>query len=145
VKRLAPVAAVLLLAGCGGGPDFAKSAASICGKANTSVRKLGPEPTILTERHARWILRQASIDLEAVAGLRSLKPPNAERSSFREMLGHFDDGLAQGKVIARADRRRNEAAFRAAVVTALNHITNGQLAAAALRLKGCDRLGAVAR
>jgi hypothetical protein len=137
---------VLALVGCGGGGvDFSKAAASVCRNANSRVRReLGPEPAILTAGHARRILRQTGIDLGAVARLRRLQPPDEDRTVFEAMLGDLDRGLAFGAAIARADRRRDAAAFRAAVVRALNRITDGQLAAARLRLRGCDRIGAVA-
>jgi hypothetical protein len=133
------------LAGCGGGAGFSERAASICTGANASVRRLGPEPAILTERHARWILRQTGIDLRAVARLGRLEPPAAARAAFDAMLRDYRRGLGEGPAIARADRHRDQAAFRATVVRALNRITDGQLAAAKLRLRGCDRIGSVAR
>ena len=135
----------LPLVGCGGTlskGEFVKRADAVCADANRAARRLGPEPPVLTPRHATWILALTRGDRAAVRELRRLpRPRNA--SLLRRMLGEFDRGLAFGPAIARASRRGDERGFRAAVKRALDLITAGQLDAAAYVLDPCTKLGAV--
>jgi hypothetical protein len=96
-STLAAAAALVCLtpAGCGGDNGrakaaFVREADTICGKANQLVRALGPEPPILTDRQADWILALTEIDRNALKNLRALEPPKHERPMVASMISLFE-------------------------------------------------------
>ena len=146
MRSAATIALAVPLVACGGPiskGEFVKRADAVCAAANKAARRLGPEPTTLTSRHAVWILALTRNDRAAVAALRRLPRP-AHATLIARMLREFDRGLAFGPAIARASRRGDERTFRAAVKRALDLITAGQLDAAAYGLDPCTKIGAVA-
>jgi hypothetical protein len=140
--------ALLATAGCGGGggiskADFIDSAETICAGANERAAGLGPEPQILTPRHAAWVLRVTAINRRAVRELRRLDVPEAGRRQIAAMLRAYERGFSRGEEIARASRAGNDRAFRSAVAAALDGITMGNLVAAGYGLADCASLGRV--
>jgi hypothetical protein len=105
--RLPPIlrrrSSCLSLAGCGAEDEglsraqFAREANSMCGRGNETVRKLGPEPPILTGKQADWILKLTRIDRATLSDLRALEPPQEQGPTIASMLAMFERGLARGR------------------------------------------------
>jgi hypothetical protein len=143
---------VPLLTGCGGTgqppptrEQYALQANAICAEGNRAVRKLGPEPPILTAEQATWLLRLTKIDRSTVDRIRALERPTEDRVTLGAMLSSFQRGLGRGEAIARASRAGNDAVFRANVDAALDELTTAQRDADRLGLNECAQLGSVTR
>jgi uncharacterized membrane protein YccC len=145
------VAVLLPLTGCGGGESelsaqgFARKADSICAQANSKVRVLGPEPPILTTKHADWLMDLTKIDRSALDELRVLSPASNERRAIAVMVSLFERGLGRGEAIAQASRAGDDASFRTNVDAAVDLLTQAQDYADRYGLDECARLGTVVR
>jgi len=140
---------LLSLTACGSGglspEQFADKADAICIDANDKVRRLGPEPPILTIEQADWLIRLTTIDRSALDRLRALRPPAEKRRAMASMLALFARGLGKGEAIARASRAADDAAFRRNVDAALALLARAQAHARRSGLDECARLGTVVR
>jgi NAD(P)H-binding len=125
--------------------EFQAQAERICGRANAMVRALGPEPPILTPRHATWIESLTDIDLQAVRELRRLETGERDRSTVESMLRAFDRGLAYGDEVARASGVGDDRPFRRAVFAAIGWFDKARARAIESGLAECSQLGSVDR
>ena len=147
----AALVAVFVVGGCSrdkgevSRDEFAREANGICARANRGVRRLGPEPPILTAEQANWITLLTEIDRAALVDLRGLTPPRPDRGSIESMLSAFARGVEKGAQIARASRAGNDSAFRRFVSDALDDLVRAQAVAENHGLDECARLGRVDR
>jgi hypothetical protein len=116
VGLAALAAAVAVAAGCGAGEEgdgrltkeeFIAAADAICKEANAKLDALGTPTTL--EQIAKFAGDAITIQEEALADLKALKPPAADEATINEAYALLDQQLELGRQIEAAAKEGDQA------------------------------------
>jgi hypothetical protein len=145
MRFLVPLAAVLVLAACGGSSsdgslshaDLVKRADAICADAHDAVRQLPPARTVGDA--APTLTKSLAIVKHELAQLRALKPAKDDATGYAALLDGFQGAITATTRARDALKANQRVRAQLYIQTALRATSNTRSTAAGLGLKVCSK------
>jgi hypothetical protein len=144
MRLLVPLAAVLVLAACGGSSDgslshadLVKRADAICADAHTASAKVPPATSIATA--APTLEKGLAIGRRELAALRALEPSKDDRAGFAAVRAGLAATIATTERARDALKANQRVRAQLLIQTALRSAAQTRAAAAGFGLKVCSQ------